>query len=400
MQRIGFLIIPILIAFVVPGACQENPYPFLDLSQNVIHHGTDSSNFNHFLTKLTELKEGRRNRVTFVHIGGSHVQAGFWSEALQDSLQRLAGTSGGGKFLFPYQVAGTNSPPSYQSFSKSAWQVCKATANISCAELGLSGMSLSTTDSSGRIGFTLRSSSGIRQFDSARIFHGDASPFLLSISGLDTGHCSQQVDLDGGYTRIQFPTIRDSLVVLFSRIDTSATSFTLYGATIDDSRPGVFCAIAGVNGATTASFLKCSRLASQVTALQPDLVIFSLGVNDVQNVHFSAENYIANYDSLVTLIRAGSPDCSFLFTTVSDHYRKKKYPNQRTLLANEALKAYCSHKGYALWDLFQVMGGFKSIMAWHRAGLAGRDKVHFTASGYRLLAKLMFQAILPLQKRM
>lgn len=46
----------------------------------------------------------------------------------------------------------------------------------------------------------------------------------------------------------------------------------------------------------------------------------------------------------------------------------------------------------AYWDLFEIMGGLNSIRLWERAGLAQRDKVHFTKKGYHLNADLLFIA--------
>ena len=50
------------------------------------------------------------------------------------------------------------------------------------------------------------------------------------------------------------------------------------------------------------------------------------------------------------------------------------------------------HKA-AVYDLYAVMGGYKSIYKWYKAGLAAQDKVHFNGRGYKLLAGLMFDAI-------
>jgi lysophospholipase L1-like esterase len=47
----------------------------------------------------------------------------------------------------------------------------------------------------------------------------------------------------------------------------------------------------------------------------------------------------------------------------------------------------------AYWDLYEVMGGRNSIKSWERAGLAKRDKIHFTPAGYILNADLLFEAI-------
>lgn len=399
MHKIAILFIVIwsLLGSIVQ--CQTPSFPFINFDQNYIKFGQDSANFQRFLSKMEDLKEGRRQRVTIVHIGGSHVQAGFWTEALQDSLQVYAGTSGGGKFLFPYQAIGTNGPASYNSFSKTNWAVCKSTARDKCPELGLSGITLTTQDSIGQFGFAFRPSSGLRQFDSAKIFHNKSSSYLLSLPSISEEEYSQQYSIREGFTRFFFAPQKDSLVISFSKMDTSSQHFTLYGVTVEDSRPGIFSATLGVNGASTSTFEECTALPEQIGSLRPDLVIFSLGVNDVQNIHFDAEKYILQYDSLVANISRVSPDCSFLFTTVSDHYRKRKYPNRRTMLANEALAGYCAKKGFAIWDLFRVMGGFRSIALWQQSGLAARDKIHFSAAGYRLLAKLMFQAIFPVEKR-
>jgi lysophospholipase L1-like esterase len=47
----------------------------------------------------------------------------------------------------------------------------------------------------------------------------------------------------------------------------------------------------------------------------------------------------------------------------------------------------------AVYDLYSVMGGYKSIYKWYKAGLAAKDKVHFNGRGYTILANLMFDAI-------
>jgi lysophospholipase L1-like esterase len=46
-----------------------------------------------------------------------------------------------------------------------------------------------------------------------------------------------------------------------------------------------------------------------------------------------------------------------------------------------------------VYDLYAVMGGYKSIYKWYKAGLAAKDKVHFNGRGYNILASMMFDAI-------
>ena len=47
----------------------------------------------------------------------------------------------------------------------------------------------------------------------------------------------------------------------------------------------------------------------------------------------------------------------------------------------------------AVYDLYEVMCGYKSISKWYKAGIAAKDKVHFNGKGYTLLANLMFDVI-------
>ncbi len=48
----------------------------------------------------------------------------------------------------------------------------------------------------------------------------------------------------------------------------------------------------------------------------------------------------------------------------------------------------------AVWDQFDIMGGLKSMQDWEHAGLAKKDKVHFTNEGYTLLGNLLYNALI------
>ena len=48
----------------------------------------------------------------------------------------------------------------------------------------------------------------------------------------------------------------------------------------------------------------------------------------------------------------------------------------------------------AVWNQFDIMGGLKSMEEWEKAGLAKKDKVHFTNEGYKLLGDLLYNALI------
>ena len=61
-----------------------------------------------------------------MHIGDSHIQADWWTGYLRIRLQELFGSAGRG-LVFPYQLAGTNSPTDIRSGSNQIWENRRST---------------------------------------------------------------------------------------------------------------------------------------------------------------------------------------------------------------------------------------------------------------------------------
>ena len=146
------------------------------------------------------------------------------------------------------------------------------------------------------------------------------------------------------------------------------------------------------------SYLNCLDLERDLRLVKPDLVIFGIGINDAAADTFTQEKFIRDYDALIEVIHRISPDCALLFVTNNDSYKKvsrKKYEvNPNGLLAEEAfIELGRKHNG-AVWDFFDIMGGLKSMQKWQDEGIAQKDKVHFTSSGYMLIGDLLFNALM------
>ena len=63
---------------------------------------------------------------------------------------------------------------------------------------------------------------------------------------------------------------------------------------------------------------------------------------------------------------------------------------------NEALKATVLKNDAAYWDMYNVMGGKNSMVAWvkHSPAWAGGDYVHFTEAGALKIASTLSDAFL------
>lgn len=380
--------------YLVSNHATAQQYPFINYNQSKLYLAKDSSQFMKFYKKIDELREGKRKKVTVVHFGGSHIQAGFWTEVLMDGFQSMGNFKGGGTFIFPFKIVKTNSPHFFKSFTTGKWtRKRSALAKEMCDNLGMAGMAGITNDSANTFGFNLLKNNHHQSFNSLRVYHNFNPSFEFSIANQTNLHFVRKDLPKLGYTEFTFETFIDSVNFNLLKKDSIIPNFMIRGFSIDNTNPGFYYAAIGVNGASTSSYLRCQEFVNELSTIPPDLVIFSLGVNDTHSVNFSKDQFIANYDSLIALVKIASPNCTFLFTTVTDNYMTRRTANKRPIKAEEAMFELMEKHKAAVYDLYAVMGGYKSIYKWQKAGLAAKDKVHFNGRGYNLLATMMFDAI-------
>ncbi|HWY38590.1 MAG TPA: GDSL-type esterase/lipase family protein [Bacteroidia bacterium] len=373
---------------------QENKYPFINYNENKIIHGKDSSDMLGFYKKLNAFMNGKEKEIRIAHVGGSHVQGGFWGDELAVKFQSLKKTEGGGFFAFPYKIIKTNSPPYYKTFSNGKWKRCRsATIKELCADFGIAGVTATTNDSANYFGIRVDSSRHHKLFNSIKVYHNFNRSFSFS---LKTNLNAARMDFpEQGYSEFIWAKQVDSVSFELVRLDTTQRDFVLYGFDVHNtSKPGAYYAALGANGASTQSVLRCKLFTQQLKTIQPDLVILSLGVNDVQDKNFSGDEFMAHYDTLIKWIHEASPHCAILFTTITDNYIRRKSPNKKSNTVEYCIQKLTQDHGVAMWDMYGVMGGYKSILKWYKAKLARKDRVHFTAKGYYIFADLMFEALM------
>lgn len=158
--------------------------------------------------------------------------------------------------------------------------------------------------------------------------------------------------------------------------------------------PGVLYHSVGVNGAELRHYAKNDRVLDQLRALEPDLVILSLGTNDANNSAISPAEMEA---SLLKIIRGFSHGAgkyvAFLLMTPPDTLYWKGRLNPRSATVSWRLREFARRHGLALWDWQEIMGGPGSVLTWREEKLVWTDGVHFTPQGYRWQAELFWKAL-------
>ncbi len=386
MKRL-ILILLLIVPTVSFAGRRATHYPFIRADLNSLQKPAGSSpTLDIFFRKLDTLLLTGGGDVRVLHVGGSHVQGGTLSDRLRTHFLSLRyGMDGGRGLVFPFSAAGTNTPVSYSSSYSGNWEsvTCLKPGGV---ELGLTGMAVTAQDTSARVVVDLLPREA-RMLQHRYTFNkvdllgeGSLEPVLL-LNKKDT--------LRGVKGHFDLPYYTDWVQVAFE----GKGSYTLRGLYLDRPGGGFTLSEAGVNGAATTSWLRCENWERDLRRVMPDLVVFSIGINDIQGADFDPARFKARYRDLVKAVRKVNPRCAILFSGINDSWYRRGV-NPHTEAVEAAFAELARECAGVFWDWYAVMGGAGSMARWQEAGLAQGDKVHFTTEGYRLIGDLLFDAIM------
>lgn len=358
-----------------------------------------SSSMQRFLYKLNNVLTTKQGHLHIIHLGASHVQAGTMTRRIRHHLLEEWGQEPAERgFIFPYSVApNCNAPNDYRISKERPFELVRNVYQKHAFPLGGSGIAVWTSDANNS--FTIKMNDNDYDFTADTIVLWGSTrgwpndPILKE----DTiYHFPDSIDYENGHYYYYFEKpVRDFTFYLpCSKGDT----FIVNGIQLKNGKPGITVSSIGVNGAQVTSYLRCKNFARDFTFLKPDLVIFGIGVNDAYSGDFDSVAFKNNYLKLVEQIRQSNPDCAFIFLSNNDTWKRgrkgKYYVNPTGPAVEDVMFRLADLTGGAVWDQFAVMGGLRSMETWRKKGLAQKDHVHFTASGYNLIGDLFYEAFI------
>lgn len=354
-------------------------------------------------SRLSEkLKPSSDNPLVIVHIGDSHIQAEIGTNVTREMLQLRFGNAGRG-LVAPLRLAGTNQPRDYRFESTGHWTAEKVMRTPWSHPMGFNGTSISLNGTESDI--TLSTSreeddDEYNPFTRITLFHSGEMK-ITSIIDNATGMpvVFNASSPDEGQTDIALWTPVENATVSF----TTSSPFTLFAALISGERPGVMYHAIGNNGATYSTYNRIGSTARGVAALNPDLIVLSLGTNEAFG-SLDLSGFTRNVDTLVKDLQSNNPDALILIVTPMECHRRIVRRSRRRRAASysvntnilpirNALLRYASDNGIAVYDWYDIAGGSGASDVWIEAGLFGKDHVHHTATGYRLHGRLFYEAL-------
>ncbi|MBP9848110.1 MAG: LysM peptidoglycan-binding domain-containing protein [Flavobacterium sp.] len=430
--------------------------PVVD-SIEVTFTGNDIHNPNALLTfyeKMYQLEQSKSGKINIVHIGDSHIQADLFTAKIRTQFQKVFGNGGFG-FTFPYSVAKTNNSAPIRYSASGNFQSFRNLYADENRPVGLSGFSMEANSDDFAIQLNVKDAQfnftkikvitpqNVNLFDVSvshknivverkvpkKITHkvkpgevlgGIADKYNVSLKALkkanglksDMIRDGKVLTIPSKATQSKTSTKTEYIPIelqpsLFSNDYYSETPldkiaivpnqeidyFALNGLVLENNNSGVIYHSIGVNGAKASDYNKFRLFNEQLPALNPDLVIISLGTNESFDKQ-SGEQYFANLNQMIQGIKDKNPQACVLVMTPPPSVLHRKYKNTFIEKYAELIEENANVKNYAVWDLLQVFGGNKSIKRNAAKGYMARDKVHYSKAGYEKQGELFFEAFL------
>ena len=370
-------------------------YSFINYDKNVFQLPENDTTFQQLFFRFDSLVVFGKGNIQIVHLGGSHIQADMYTHVMRTRLQSLSLDMNGGRgLIFPYSMAHTNNPSNYSVRYTGNWEYCKNIQQNSGCTLGLTGMAVYTHDNLSRITINPNTSDSTNYcFDKVRVFH-EPTPYQLSAVVGNT-NIPGYYDTLAGCTVFEY---NEPARVFQLEIEKDSLyqdlGFALLGIELIHNGPGLMYHALGVNGAMLSSFLRCELYEKHLKAINPGLVVISIGTNDGYTRRFDEDKYKREYRELLTKTLEAVPDAALLLTVPNDSYLYRRYANTNTEKMEKIILELAREYNCAVWDFYEIMGGLNSAQTWYNMGLMRYDRIHFNKKGYRLKGELFFSAFL------
>ena len=180
---------------------------------------------------------------------------------------------------------------------------------------------------------------------------------------------------------------------------TSKISPDFYGLTLD-SNQGIILDNVAMRGSSGTVFagLEPNNFKKMMNQLDPKILIFQYGGNTVPYIKDSVavENYARYIKNHIQWVRNKTDNASVIFIGPSDMTTSEN-GNLTTYkllpYLNEVLQNTCLENNIAYWSMFDAMGGENAMKHWVEQGLASSDYTHFSPSGTRIIAEMLYLAL-------
>lgn len=353
--------------------------------------------------RLARAERGVPGTVAGVaHFGDSHTATTSFTAAIRRVLAGRFGDAGPG-FLQPGRPWASYDPADVEVGAEGTWTYDRVHGrgdrSLGDGRFGLGGWSARTAEPGATLWVETEPGAAASVFEVQYLVQPGGGAAELRLDGAVVGRIEtageapaverRRVRTEEGAHRFEVRVVGDGEV-------------RVLGLGAERSGPGVRWDVLAANGARAEWLLEWDPavFAEALAGREPDLVILLYGTNEVEDDDLEPDRYAARLSAALARVRAAAPEASCLLVGPPDLSRRERRRWQGTPARLpeliEAQRAAAAEAGCAFFDLFAAMGGRGTMDRWATAdpALGARDRVHYTARGYRWLGEALAGALL------
>lgn len=353
------------------------------------------------LAEALNRARGRRGTARIVVLGASHTASDYFTGPLRRSLQRRYGDGGPG-LLLPGRPWRGARHDALDLDASHGWKTHRFGRETLDADglWGIVGAAMSASEPGEFVRMTPKANGapGTR-FDRIEVW------FLAQPAGgsfqVRLGH-RVLGEVSTGSPEVQArrwtcPRIRRPGPVEVRTLGDGEVR--LLGVAIERNGPGVTVDALGVPGARLQDLLHAREdlLRETLSWRRPDLLVLAFGTNEAYDPDLDLPAYRALLRDGLRRLRTWAPEASCLLVGPGALPRapgpSEAPPGARRREVTEAQRQEAQEAGCAFFDLAAGMGHEEGMERWVEAGLALRDRVHFTEAGYAVLAEVLLRGL-------
>jgi lysophospholipase L1-like esterase len=175
----------------------------------------------------------------------------------------------------------------------------------------------------------------------------------------------------------------------------------VYGVVLEREGPGVVYDNLGLTGCFGQRLLNfdAEHLKTQLAFRKTDLMVSMFGGNYLGHPYWRPKHYRRTYEKVIRHWRSARPEAACLVISPLDHgevHEGKKRTKPRVMEMVQIQRETALANNCAFFSLFDAMGGEGTMVRWRktRPRLAVYDMAHVSSDGARILAKLIYGALL------
>lgn len=352
-----------------------------------------------FFKKLSELQTTKTGKISILHIGDSHVQADWGTGKIRENFQTEFGNAGRG-LIFPAKAARSNESYSFESAATGVWETKRAVFPEQPLPIGIGGITLKTSDTTATITVKIKEREEVDPSHNKITFFYEKTPNSFFAEVKDS--LTNTIAYLGDYTRekysfastIYLKNSYNFFSLAFRKTQTIQTQFILYGMNLENQKSGIVYHSIGVNGAKAKHYVEAQYFLIQTAALDPDLIIISLGTNEAMENPALDPNYERQVNDLLDGLQKFNPETPILITTPPGNFKNRNKKNPATEEVVSQLLKIGLNRNISLFNLYESGGGKNFSSQWMKNGLMQKDGVHFTKTGYELQGDMLYLALI------